>query len=91
MPSGTSTNELDPAPVVSCTDGENIAGSTPVADSPDATAREALALTINMLSDQPPDDTCRRNILSSEFHHLGIVIYRDNNSGTMWMIQVFST
>jgi cytochrome P450 len=56
---------------------------------PAATAQMAAGLTQSMLSEQPPDDGHRRNILSSTFTHIGIAVYRDS-SGTVWLTQDFS-
>jgi len=69
--------------------GENIGEGGPVAGTPAAIAQMAAGLTQSMLSEQPPDDGHRRNILSSTFTHIGIAVYRDN-SGTVWLTQDFS-
>ncbi len=70
--------------------GENIGEGGPVPDRVASITQTALALTQGMLDEQPPDDGHRKNILSSEFHHIGITIHRDSH-GTVWMTQDFST
>ena len=69
--------------------GENIGEGGPVADTPGAIAQMAVGLTQSMLSERPPDDGHRLNILSSTFTHIGIAVYRDG-SGTVWLTQDFS-
>ena len=69
--------------------GENIGDGGPVGTDDASIARMAVGLTQSMLAEKPPNDGHRRNILSSSFHHIGIVIYRDS-SGTVWMTQDFS-
>jgi uncharacterized protein YkwD len=69
--------------------GENIGEGGPVADTTAAIAQMAVGLTQSMLTEQPPDDGHRMNILSSSFTHIGIAVYRDS-SGTVWLTQDFS-
>ena len=69
--------------------GENIGEGGPVADTDAAIARMAVGLTQDMLSEHPPNDGHRRNILSSSFTHIGIAIHLDS-SGTVWLTQDFS-
>lgn len=69
--------------------GENVGEGSQVPDSPDAIAQMAKELTTAMLSERPPDDGHRRNILSSAFHHVGIAIFRDRH-GTVWLTQDLS-
>jgi uncharacterized protein YkwD len=69
--------------------GENIGEGGPVANSASAIAQMAVALTRDMLNEQPPNDGHRRNILSSSFTHIGIAVVRDS-SGTVWLTQDFS-
>jgi uncharacterized protein YkwD len=69
--------------------GENIGEEGPVSDDTTAIAQAAVALTQDMLNEQPPDDGHRKNILSSSFEHIGIAVYRDS-SGTVWLTQDFS-
>jgi uncharacterized protein YkwD len=70
--------------------GENIGEGGPVADTTTAIAQMAVSLTQSMLSERPPDDGHRMNILSSAFTHIGIAVYRDS-SGTAWLTQDFSS
>ena len=69
--------------------GENIGDGGPMADTNAAIAQMAVGLTQDMINEKPPDDGHRLNILSSSFHQVGIVVYRDS-SGTVWMTQDFS-
>ncbi len=69
--------------------GENIGEEGPVSADTTAIAQAAVALTQDMLNEQPPDDGHRKNILSSSFAHIGIAVYRDS-SGTVWLTQDFS-
>jgi uncharacterized protein YkwD len=69
--------------------GENIGEGGPVPGTPAAITQMAVVLTNDMLSEQPPDDGHRKNLLSSAFHHIGIAILR-SGSGTVWMTQDFS-
>jgi uncharacterized protein YkwD len=69
--------------------GENIGEEGPISDDTSAIGQAAVALTQDMLNEQPPDDGHRKNILSSSFGHIGIAVYRDS-SGTVWLTQDFS-
>ncbi|WP_052441134.1 CAP domain-containing protein [Streptacidiphilus anmyonensis] len=69
--------------------GENIGEGGPMADTDAAIAQMAVGLTRSMLAEQPPNDGHRRNILSSSFRHIGIVVQR-TASGTVYMTQDFS-
>jgi uncharacterized protein YkwD len=69
--------------------GENIGEEGPISDDTSDIAQAAVALTQDMLNEQPPNDGHRKNILSSSFAHIGIAVYRDS-SGTVWMTQDFS-
>ncbi|MGB6455712.1 MAG: CAP domain-containing protein [Streptosporangiaceae bacterium] len=69
--------------------GENIGEGGPVADTTAAIAQMAVALTNDMLAEQPPDDGHRLNILSSSFTYVGIAVYCDSH-GTVWMTQDFA-
>ena len=69
--------------------GENIGEEGPISDDTSAIAQAAVALTQDMLNEQPPDDGHRKNILSSSFAHIGIAVYR-GSSGTVWLTQDFS-
>jgi uncharacterized protein YkwD len=69
--------------------GENIGEEGPISDDTTDIGQAAVALTQDMLNEQPPNDGHRKNILSSSFAHIGIAVYRDS-SGTVWMTQDFS-
>ena len=69
--------------------GENIGEGGPVADTSTAIAQMAVSLTQSMLSEQPPDDGHRMNILSTSFTSAGITVTIDAH-GTVWMTQDFS-
>ena len=69
--------------------GENIGEGGPVADTPAAIAQMAVSLTQDMLSEKPPDDGHRLNILSSTFTFIGVAVTIDG-SGTVWMTQDFA-
>lgn len=69
--------------------GENIGEEGPISDDTSDIAQAAVALTQDMLNEQPPDDGHRKNILSSSFAHIGIAVYRAS-SGTVWLTQDFS-
>jgi uncharacterized protein YkwD len=69
--------------------GENIGEGGPVADTTSAIAQMATRLTQSMLSEQPPNDGHRENILSRAFRFIGITVTRDSR-GTVWMTQDFS-
>ncbi|MGW2255741.1 CAP domain-containing protein [Kitasatospora sp. NPDC001660] len=69
--------------------GENIGYGDGVSTSAQDIAAMAVRLTQDMLNETPPDDGHRKNILSSEFTHIGIAVHRDA-SGTVWLTQDFS-
>jgi uncharacterized protein YkwD len=69
--------------------GENIGDEGPVAADTAAIAQAGVALTQDMLNEQPPNDGHRLNILSTSYAHIGIAVYRDS-SGTVWLTQDFS-
>ncbi|MDH6126373.1 CAP domain-containing protein [Kitasatospora sp. GP82] len=69
--------------------GENIGEGGPVASATQDIASMAVSLTQDMLNETPPDDGHRKNILSSEFTHIGIAVHRDSQ-GTVWLTQDFS-
>lgn len=68
--------------------GENIGTGGPVADATDPIARMALGLTQSMIDEKPPNDGHRRNILSTSFTRIGIVVTRDSH-GSVWLTQDF--
>ena len=49
----------------------------------------ATALTRDMLAEKPPDDGHRLNLLSPDFTHIGIAVYRGSD-GTVWLTQDFA-
>jgi uncharacterized protein YkwD len=69
--------------------GENIGEEGPVSDTTTAIAQAAVALTQDMLNEQPPNDGHRLNILSTSYAHIGIAVYRGSD-GTVWLTQDFS-
>ncbi|MFB7666142.1 CAP domain-containing protein [Kitasatospora sp. NPDC056138] len=69
--------------------GENIGEGGPVGTATQDIAAMAVSLTQDMLNETPPDDGHRKNILSSEFTHIGIAVYRDAH-GTVWLTHDFS-
>ncbi|WP_326949011.1 sigma-70 family RNA polymerase sigma factor [Amycolatopsis sp. NBC_01307] len=69
--------------------GENIGTGGPVADATDPIARMALGLTQSMIDEKPPNDGHRRNILSTSFTRIGIVVTRDSR-GSVWLTQDFA-
>ncbi|MEY9877985.1 RNA polymerase sigma factor (sigma-70 family) [Streptacidiphilus sp. MAP12-33] len=69
--------------------GENIGTGGPVSNSTSGIAGMAVGLTRSMLAEQPPNDGHRQNILSPDFHHIGIAVTRDA-SGNVWLTQDFS-
>ncbi|HZS75263.1 MAG TPA: CAP domain-containing protein [Ktedonobacteraceae bacterium] len=67
--------------------GENVGEYGPVNAS---TAWNGVqALETAMLNEKPPDDGHRRNLLSTNFHHIGIGIYIDAK-GTLWLTEDFT-
>ncbi|WP_197085201.1 CAP domain-containing protein [Saccharothrix sp. ST-888] len=69
--------------------GENIGEGGPVSSASQDIAAMAVSLTQDMLNETPPNDGHRKNILSSEFTHIGIAVYRDAH-GTVWLTHDFS-
>ncbi len=69
--------------------GENIGYSGPHPDKTSALISAAEGLTTAMYNETPPDDGHRRNLLSTQFHYIGIDVVRDG-SGTVWLTQDFS-
>ncbi|RAG82726.1 RNA polymerase subunit sigma-70 [Streptacidiphilus pinicola] len=69
--------------------GENIGTGGPVSNDTSGIAGMAVGLTRSMLAEQPPNDGHRKNILSPDFHHIGIAVMRDS-SGNVWLTQDFS-
>jgi uncharacterized protein YkwD len=73
--------------------GENVAAvlaPPPGVDNNDtAISEEAEQLTTEMYNETPPNDGHRRNLLSSQFHHIGIDVIRATD-GKIWMTQDFT-
>lgn len=70
--------------------GENIGWSGPHPNTASAMTGAAEGLTTSMYNETPPDDGHRRNLLSTQFHHVGIDVTRDS-SGKVWLTQDFSS
>ena len=70
--------------------GENIGEGGPEPATAQAMTQLVLTLTQDMLSEHPPADGHRRNLLSSAFHRIGIAVVRDSN-GTIWLTQDFAS
>jgi uncharacterized protein YkwD len=70
--------------------GENIGQGGPEPDQGDAIVAMAKQLTADMLAETAPNDGHKKNILSKNFRHVGINLYRDAN-GTVWMTQDFAS
>jgi uncharacterized protein YkwD len=71
------------------TAGENIGAGGPVANASKPVADMAVGLTKAMLAEKPPNDGHRQNILSKNYHHVGIAVVRDA-SGSVYLTQDFS-
>jgi uncharacterized protein YkwD len=70
--------------------GENIGYSGPHPDTSSAIIGAGEGLTTAMYNEKPPDDGHRLNLLSTQFHHIGIDVIR-NSDGTVWLTQDFSS
>ncbi len=68
--------------------GENIGEGGPVYTNSDAW-NMVLMLHQGMMAEKPPDDGHRRNLLSSDFHRIGISIYIDAQN-TLWLTEDFA-
>ncbi len=69
--------------------GENIGWSGPHPNTTSALISAAEGLTTAMYDETPPNDGHRLNLLSTQFHHIGIDVVRDA-SGKVWLTQDFS-
>ncbi len=69
--------------------GENIGMGGPVQSSYDSQWSMTLRLHRGMMGEQPPDDGHRQNLLSSNFHRIGISIYVDTKD-TLWLTEDFA-
>ena len=87
-------NEPDPGTRISKqgvqwqTVGENIGEGGPVLSN-DADWNMVLMLHQDMMAEKPPDDGHRRNLLSKDFHRIGISIYIDTHN-TLWLTEDFA-
>lgn len=68
--------------------GENIGEGGPVSSN-DAAWNMVLMLHHGMMAEKPPDDGHRRNLLSKDFHRIGISIYIDAHQ-TLWLTEDFA-
>ena len=68
--------------------GENIGDGGPVSSS-DAAWNIVLMIHQGMMAEKPPDDGHRRNLLSKDFHRIGISIYIDAKN-TLWLTEDFA-
>jgi uncharacterized protein YkwD len=68
--------------------GENIGDGEP-ASSSDAAWNLVSMIHQGMMAEKPPDDGHRRNLLSKDFHRIGISIYIDAHS-TLWLTEDFA-
>jgi uncharacterized protein YkwD len=68
--------------------GENIGEGNPVFSNANA-SNMVTAIHNGMMGEKPPDDGHRRNLLSKDFHRIGISIYIDN-SNTLWLTEDFA-
>ena len=69
--------------------GENIGWSGPHPNTSSAIVAAAEGLTTSMYNETPPDDGHRLNLLSTQFHHIGIDVVRASD-GKVWLTQDFS-
>src|SRR5438874_1363961 len=68
--------------------GENIGDGGPVSSS-DAARNIVSLIHEGMMAEKPPDDGHRRNLLSKDFHRIGISIYIDAKN-TLWLTEDFA-
>ena len=68
--------------------GENIGEGGPVFTNSDAW-NMVLKMHNGMMGEKPPDDGHRRNLLSKDFHRIGISIYIDAHN-TVWLTEDFA-
>src|SRR5947209_619455 len=68
--------------------GENIGEGGPVSSN-DAAWNMVLMLHQGMMAEKPPDDGHRQNLLSKDFHRIGISIYIDAHH-TLWLTEDFA-
>ncbi len=70
------------------TAGENIGEGGPVFSNAD-TWNMVSMIHQGMMAEKPPDDGHRRNLLSKDFHRIGISIYIDAQH-TLWLTEDFA-
>ena len=68
--------------------GENIGEGGPVFSNSDAWTM-VLKMHQGMMAEKPPDDGHRLNLLSKDFHRIGISIYIDAHN-TLWLTEDFA-
>jgi len=68
--------------------GENIGEGGPVSSNDDAWNMVSM-IHQGMMAEKPPDDGHRRNLLSTDFHRIGISIYIDAQH-TLWLTEDFA-
>ena len=69
--------------------GENIGTGGPVQPSNDSRWNIVLLMHHGMMGEKPPDDGHRQNLLSKNFHRVGISIYVDNKN-MLWLTEDFA-
>jgi len=68
--------------------GENIGEGGPVYTNDDDW-NMVLMIHQGMMAEKPPDDGHRRNLLSKDFHRIGVSIYIDAHN-TLWLTEDFA-
>ncbi len=68
--------------------GENIGEGGPISSNDDAWNIVSM-IHQGMMAEKPPDDGHRRNLLSKDFHRIGISIYIDTHH-TLWLTEDFA-
>lgn len=68
--------------------GENIGEAGPVSSN-DVVWNMVSMIHQGMMAEKPPDDGHRRNLLSKDFHRIGISIYIDAHH-TLWLTEDFA-
>lgn len=68
--------------------GENIGEGGPISSN-DVAWNIVSMIHQGMMAEKPPDDGHRRNLLSKDFHHIGISIYFDAHQ-TLWLTEDFA-
>jgi uncharacterized protein YkwD len=68
--------------------GENIGEGGPVFSNDDSWNMVSM-IHQGMMAEKPPEDGHRRNLLSKDFHRIGIIIYIDADN-TLWLTEDFA-